>query len=115
MSWTIVDVVNRRTMLSRDGVNTYSWQSDLTPPERAALDLLAAEIQGQPVLDLGVGGADYTGLDYSEPMLAICRQKYPGQLLVLGDARAMPQFPDASFAFVFFSCNGIGMVDHEAV
>jgi hypothetical protein len=87
MSRTIVDVVNRRTMLSRDGVNTYSRQSDLTPPERAALDLLAAEIQGQPVLDLGVGGADYTGLDYSEPMLAICRQKYPGQLLVLGDAR----------------------------
>jgi ubiquinone/menaquinone biosynthesis C-methylase UbiE len=124
MSRTIVDTVNRRTMLSRHGVETYSWQSDLTPPERAALDLLAAEIQGQPVLDLGVGGGrttghllerggDYTGLDYSEPMLAICRKKYPGQRLLPGDAREMPQFPDASFAVVFFSCNGIGMVDHE--
>ena len=98
MCRTIVDAVNRRTMLSRDGVNTYSWQSE-----------------GQPVLDLGVGGGDYTGLDYSEPMLAICRKKYPGQRLLPGDAREMPQFPDASFAFVFFSCNGIGMVDQRAV
>lgn len=124
MSRTIVDTVNRRTMLSGDGVKTYSWQSDLTPPEQAALDLLAAEIQGQPVLDLGVGGgrttshfiergADYTGLDYSEAMLKISRKKYPSLRLVHGDARSMPQFPDASFAVVFFSCNGIGMVDHE--
>jgi ubiquinone/menaquinone biosynthesis C-methylase UbiE len=120
----IVDAVNRRTMLSQDGVNTYSWQSDLTPPERAALDLLAAEIQGQPVLDLGVGGGrttghllerggDYTGIDYSETMLATCRKKFPDLRLIHGDARSMPQFRDASFAVVFFSCNGIGMVDHE--
>jgi len=78
----------------------------------------------QPILDIGVGGGrttshllrlstDYTGIDYSDLMLARCRKKYPGVRFLLMDARDMADFPSQSFALVVFSCNGLGMVSHQ--
>jgi SAM-dependent methyltransferase len=82
------------------------------------------ELRGQPVLDLGVGtgrttplllqlSEDHVGLDYAPEMIRLCRERFPGVSMVVGDARAMPDFADGRFALVVFSFNGIDMVDDE--
>ncbi len=71
--------------------------------ERAWFDRFFARLPAAgTVLDLGCGageplagyvlanGFELTGLDYSAPMLAMARQRYPGALWVEGDMRAPP-------------------------
>ncbi len=111
-------------MQSAKAVSEYSWQDQLSVPERALTKRLAAEVKDQPILDIGVGGgrttphlvelsANYTGIDYSDGMIATCRRKFPGVTFQLMDARDMAPLATNSFALAVFSCNGLGMVGHQ--
>jgi SAM-dependent methyltransferase len=92
--------------------------------ERIVLNASAARTRGRPVLDLGVGAGrttgflrlltdEYVGIDRSAEMVAACRAAYPGADVRVGDARDLTAFPDASFALVVFSYNGIDNLDRE--
>jgi ubiquinone/menaquinone biosynthesis C-methylase UbiE len=119
-----IDEVNLRTMRSRSAVEHYSYRDDLTPPERASLDQVAASARGRPILDIGVGAGrtvkalleispNYLGIDNSREMLAACQRRFPGVELAHADARRMNGIADGSIFLVMFSCNGIGMVSHD--
>ncbi len=119
-----IDEVNLRTMRSASAVKHYSHREDLSPPERASLDAVAASVRGQPILDIGVGGGrtvkallevspDYLGVDNSLEMVEACRRRFPGVRLEHADARRMDKVADGSIQLAMFSCNGIGMVSHE--
>ncbi len=41
-----------------------------------------------------------------------CKETFPSVQFLHADARSMGRFSDESFDLVFFSCNGISMVDH---
>lgn len=104
-------------------VDAYENSEELFPAEQAALSEVEAEVRGASVLDLGVGAGrtvkalralckEYVGLDYTQGMVDKCRERYPDGRFVQGDARDLSQFGDGTFSLVFFSCTGIGMVDH---
>jgi ubiquinone/menaquinone biosynthesis C-methylase UbiE len=97
---------------------TYARRTGLKPAEAALLRAIGGEIKGRALLDIGVGAgrttphllewsADYTGIDFSEDMLAICRERFPQARFVACDARNMSVFGDGQFDFVLFSYNGI--------
>jgi SAM-dependent methyltransferase len=76
---------------------------------------------GSAVLDLGVGGgrtagplskiaSRYTGLDYSQGMVAACRARHPQLEVRQGDATDLSQFEDRLFDVVVFSFNGIDSI-----
>ena len=80
------------------------------------------------MLDVGVGGGrttvhfaplvgSYVGIDYSETMIAACRERFeetPGQLTFqVEDVRSLPAFGDGSFDFVLFSYNGLDYIPHD--
>ena len=92
-----VDRINRKAMRSGEAVAAYSRWNELSAPERVLFERVAAEMKGQPILDIGVGGGrttppllsiskDYTGIDYSDGMLAACREKFPGEVPLDGRA-----------------------------
>jgi SAM-dependent methyltransferase len=79
---------------------------------RAILDALALDAEDR-LLDLGCGGGlllrdamasgvTVTGLDHSEEMVRLARQRAPGAAVVLGSATKLP-FADASFTAVAMS------------
>lgn len=119
-----VDIINQRTM--RSAVLEYSSivEEDLNVQERAALGSVVEAIRGKRILDIGIGAgrtvrglraisADYVGVDYVQEMVEHCRSHFPDVRFERVDARSMRQFRDGEFDLVFFSCNGISMVDHE--
>ena len=119
---TRLDKLNRSTMHS--AVRYYAIQSHLDRPEWNSLTGVADEIRGKRILDLGVGGGrtvsallelsnDYIGIDYVEEMTETCRRRFPGVRFETMDARSMPELADGSFELIFFSCNGLCMVDHD--
>ena len=118
-----MDAINRQTMST--AVHEYQAIVDegLNPQERAALATFGPDIRNARILDLGVGAGrtvtpllalsqQYVGVDYMQEMVEHCRSKFPGVRFEKADARDMSVFPDSSFDLVFFSCNGICMVDH---
>jgi ubiquinone/menaquinone biosynthesis C-methylase UbiE len=118
-----IDAVNKKTM-NAAAHSCYAFARGLKDAEVEALKEVADEVRDQPILDLGFGGGrtveplmelskDYTGLDYAEKMVDVCRSIFPGVDFRHGDARDLSQFDDNSFAMVVFSCEGICMVDHE--
>jgi ubiquinone/menaquinone biosynthesis C-methylase UbiE len=120
----LIDAINHKAMLTPATISDYAGQDGLNPPERVLLARVSAEMKGQPILDIGVGGGrttrhllsistDYTGIDYSDGMIAVCRRKFHGVKFLLMDARDMGAFAERSFGLVVFSCNGLGMVSHE--
>jgi len=117
----LIEHINTKSM--RGAVKHYSWTNNLYPPEAAALKCVP-NAEGQPILDLGVGAGrtssslleisqDYIGIDYVKEMVDNCRKKFPNVRFEQADARDMSQFADNSFYMIFFSLNGISMVDHE--
>ena len=119
-----VDAINRATMRSAQAVAQYAASHEISACERIVLDRVAAEMNGRPVLDIGVGGGrtvealrriseDYTGIDYEPRMVATCQAKFPGVRFEVGDVRDLSRFAGASFALVVFSCNGLGMIGHD--
>jgi SAM-dependent methyltransferase len=76
------------------------------------------------VLDIGVGAGrtvkallevspDYLGIDYSQEMIAACRNRFPTIRFEHADARRLTRVANASISLAVFSCNGISMVGHE--
>lgn len=96
-----------------DGVAAYTDRG-----ERAALERIAEEVRGRPILDLGVGTGrtvrllrpltqEYFSLDLSPLMVEIARARYPGVRVDLADARTLEGYPSGHFALVNFSWCGI--------
>lgn len=119
-----IDAINRRTMNGRRAVAQYGRGDTLSAAEAAALARVADEAMGRPILDLGVGGGrtvaalravsnDYVGVDYSKAMVEATKRRYPGARFVHADARDLAFLADRSIFLAVFSCNGIGMVNHE--
>ena len=95
-----------------------TFKKDLFKAEAVILDSLREEIRDRPILEIGIGGgritehlrlfsADYTGVDYSEKMIAFCRQKFTNLPLFVCDARNMSCFGAERFSTVIFGYNGI--------
>lgn len=118
-----VDTINQQSM--RGAVSEYSAlvHEGLSRQEQASLDSVAEFVRGKRVLDLGVGAGrtvepllsisrDYVGVDYVQEMVDHCRGQHPNVRFERADARSLSMFADESFDLIFFSCNGICMVDH---
>jgi SAM-dependent methyltransferase len=123
--FTVQDRVNRSAWRTRSALRWYDKLSDWTDPgEAAAIAYVRAEVRDQPLLDVGVGGGrtvpllsrvspDYTGVDYTPELVAICQRNYPSVQVRVMDARNLAEFEDNSFALVMFSFNGIDSIDSE--
>lgn len=81
-------------------------------------------ISNARLVDIGVGAgrttpllqpicADYTGVDYSPPLIEAARRRFPDADLRVGDARSLPWLDDASVDIVVFSFNGIDTMDQH--
>lgn len=118
-----VDEINQRTMsrvvLEYDAI-VHEGLSEL---EAGCIESVASAVRGKRILDIGIGAGrtvaplraysqDYVGVDYTREMVEHCQRRYPGVRFVHADARSMHMLEDAGFDLVFFSCNGISMVDH---
>lgn len=120
----LIDAINLRAMRSQGAVIHYSRASQVLAHDQAAIDAVAQQARGKPILDLGVGAgrtvpallaisSDYLGIDYVREMVDACQRKFAGVRFSFGDARSLTDVPDASMHMVVFSCNGICMVGHE--
>jgi len=100
----------------------YAEVSGLRMPEQVLVNEAIRHIEGQPVLDIGVGAgrttgylrgiaARYVAIDFSERMLWHCRRNHAGVCLALCDARAIC-FADGSFQMAGFFYNGLDDVEH---
>ncbi|MEH2561418.1 class I SAM-dependent methyltransferase [Bradyrhizobium sp. AZCC 2289] len=59
------------------------------------------------------GGVRYTGIDYSEAMIARARANYPSAAFEAADATRLP-FPDNAFDIVFNGVSLMHIVDYQA-
>lgn len=117
--------LNRAAWRDEEALRWYSSADGfLDPGERLAFHDVLSDIEGQPVLDLGVGGgrttghllsltSDYLGIDYTPELVTACRRRFPGVHFELADARDLSALPSNSFQLVVFSYNGIDAVDLE--
>jgi len=121
----LMDAINREAWRTQDAVDCYRCLEGWTDAgERIAIERIASEVKGQPILDLGVGAGrtvpllcaisqDYTAIDYTPELVRICQNKYPDHRICNGDARDLSLFADESFALVVFSFNGIDAVNPD--
>ncbi|WP_322015102.1 class I SAM-dependent methyltransferase [Paraburkholderia sp. J12] len=120
-----LDQVNQRAWTTRDAFREFTAEKKWTDPgEETAFAWLADECHGQPLLDIGIGAgrtiplmmqmsSNYTGVDYTEPLLEKARLRFPNLDLRHMDARDMSALPDNHYALTAFSWNGIDCVDYE--
>jgi SAM-dependent methyltransferase len=59
------------------------------------------------------GGVRYTGVDYSDAMIARARLHYPSIAFEVADATALP-YPDGAFDIVFNGVSLMHIIDYEA-
>ena len=117
-----LDTINRNTWKLPGTVRVYEHLEGWTDPgERAALEHVADEARGVPVLDIGVGAGrtipllramspDYVGIDYTAEMVTACRARHPDARIEHMDARDLGRFRDGQFGLAVFSFNGIDAV-----
>jgi SAM-dependent methyltransferase len=60
------------------------------------------------------GGARYTGIDYSDAMIARARERYPSTAFEIGDATKL-SYADGAFDLVFNGVSLMHIVDYQAV
>jgi len=107
---------NRAIYSNPEVANFYAGMTDLAPCEQLLFDTYSHPRMA--ILDLGVGGgrtasylsriaSNYVGIDYSEEMIRVCREKFPDLQFELTDAADLSRFADASFDSVVFSFNGL--------
>lgn len=100
-------------------VSHYASLDYLTPCERFLFDAYLRP--GMAILDVGVGGgrttpylshraSRYVGVDYSDEMIRLCRDKFPQTEFRVADAADLAQFPEGSFDGVVFAFNGLDYV-----
>lgn len=76
------------------------------------------------MLDIGVGGGrttkyfsslvhEYVGIDYSEKLTNVCKNKFPKLNFYTKDVRDLSTFSTSEFDFILFSYNGIDYISHE--
>jgi ubiquinone/menaquinone biosynthesis C-methylase UbiE len=103
---------------------SYAKNTKLLRAEEFIFSYLKREIDDKAVLDIGVGTGrtvpylrahtqNYTGIDFSESMLRLCKEKYGKANLLLCDARNMVAFADGVFDVVFSCFNAIDDADHK--
>jgi len=121
----VQDALNRSTWSQRSSRKWLDATRDFTDAgERAALDLVRAQVRATPILDIGVGTGrtvpilapltnEYVAVDYLPEMVEICRERFPHLKIELGDARSLDGHASAHYGLVHFSFNGIDAVDHE--
>ena len=97
----------------------YASLDYLTPCEQL---LFSTYIKpGSAILDVGVGGgrtttflsrmaSRYAGVDYSEAMIRVCRDRFPGLKFLVSDASDLCAFEDSSFDAVVMAFNAIDYV-----
>lgn len=116
---------NQEVYESSDVVQSYTHDNRLTRAEQLLLKQYQEDYAGRIVMDLGVGGGrttpylaapanEYCGVDYSSAMVQACRKRYgsyENARFVQDDARNLTTCPAARFDTVFFSFNGIDVVD----
>lgn len=120
---------NKTVYESGELAGRYGREEKLQPPEVSILNLIRTHLTGARMLDVGVGGGrttihfaplveSYVGIDYSESMIATCRERFteiPNRLTFqVADVRSLSSFPDQSFDFVLFSYNGLDYIPHES-
>jgi SAM-dependent methyltransferase len=117
-----LDRINRNAYRQRGVLRQFGSASGwLEPGERAAVLSVADAARDAAILDIGIGGGrtaplmcaispDYRGIDYVPAMVAVARRRFPAFDFREMDARHL-EFPDAAFALVTFSYNGIDSVD----
>jgi ubiquinone/menaquinone biosynthesis C-methylase UbiE len=120
-----LDAVNRGTWRLPSTVRAYERLEGWTDPgEQAAVEYVAAEVRSRPILDIGVGAGrttailqaisnEYTGIDYTQEMVEICRTRHPGAKIMHMDARDLSRLHGNQFALVMLSFNGIDAVNFE--
>ena len=59
------------------------------------------------------GGVSYTGIDYSEAMIARARSHYPSTAFEVADATRLP-YPDDAFDIVFNGVSLMHIIDYPA-
>lgn len=59
------------------------------------------------------GGVSYTGIDYSEAMIARARSNYPSTTFEVADATRLP-YPDDAFDIVFNGVSLMHIIDYQA-
>jgi SAM-dependent methyltransferase len=117
------DRVNRR-IYHAPNIPAWYRSASLDTAEIMALLTWQPAFVGRRVLDMGVGSGrttrflaplagQYVCFDWSPPMVDHVRHHLPGIDIRLGDMRDLSPFADASFDFVFASCNLIDAVAHD--
>jgi len=115
--------INQKTYTSNEGVNAYI-NTSLQPPEVSIFVKYRDFYLGKSILDIGCGAGrtsyylrnftkEYTGVDYSEAMIAYCKRQYSELTFEHCDARDLSRFSDNSFDFVLFSYNGIDYISNS--
>ena len=59
------------------------------------------------------GGADYTGIDYSDAMIARARARYPSTAFEVADATRLP-YADGAYDIVFNGVSLMHIIDYQA-
>lgn len=119
----VFDAINKKTMAHSVDEYASIVHEQLNDQELAGLHSVIDHIRNGRILDIGVGAGrttngllaiseNYLGVDYVPEMIERCTQKFPGIRFQQADARSMKQLDDGTFDLIFFSCNGISMVDH---
>src|SRR5689334_21776172 len=84
---TLEDPINKQTYLSPKVIDFYSQNTDLQPPEKTIVQILAPMLSNAKMLDVGVGAGrtteyfapivkSYTAFDFSAGMIDQCKAKY---------------------------------------
>jgi ubiquinone/menaquinone biosynthesis C-methylase UbiE len=100
-------------------VSHYASLKYLTACERHLFDTYLTP--GMAILDVGVGGgrttsylsrkaSRYVGVDYSEEMILLCRDKFPELEFLIVDASDLATFSDGSFDAIVVAFNGLDYV-----
>ena len=121
-----MDNGNRKVYDSARAGRYYSGTMQVLPPENTIFSLLGSWLSTAVMLDIGIGAGrttrhllsrvkSYCGIDYSETMVSLCRNRFgtsEKQSFEVMDARSL-SMADDTFDFVLFSYNGIDSIDHE--
>ena len=117
---------NQQSYALKKIVEKYKHEKGLQPAEKVIFKKYEAEIRTAKVLDIGIGGGRtteyllplchfYTGVDYSNLMVAACKEKFSSgnARFEVCDARKMERFAGDQFDVVLFSFNGLDSVGKE--